>query len=140
MLYTPHLLTGAVIMKFSPNPVVGITLAFISHFVLDMMPHNDFELEPGITLKEFLNMEKRRRNLIISVLVIDGILAGIAFFWIFFTFNNIWLNLAGVAGVLPDLVEQSLMIFGLALPGWQDKLQFRVSARYGFIYYPIVSF
>lgn len=140
MLYTPHLLTGAVLLKYFPNPVIGLPLAFLSHFVLDMMPHNDFDIKPGITLKEFMNSEKRRRNMIISALLFDFLLAGIAFFWLFFTFKNIWLNLAGIMGVLPDLVEQFLMLFGVALPGWQDKLQFRVSAKYGFIYYPVISF
>ena len=140
MLYTPHFLTGALVLKFFPNPAIGLPLAFLSHLVLDMMPHNDFELKPGITLKEFLGMEKRRRNFIIGALGIDAILAAIAFIWIFLRFKNLWLILGGIAGVLPDLVEQSLMLFGIALPGWQDKLQNRVSAKYGFIYYPIVTF
>lgn len=126
-------------MKYSPNPVIGFIFAFISHIVLDLMPHNDFELKPGITLKEFMGMERKRRNFIIGALSVDAILAGIAFIWIFFKFKNIWLNIGGVAGVLPDLVEQSLMFFGIALPGWQDKLQFRVSAKYGFIYYPVIT-
>ena len=140
MLYTPHFLTGAVIMKYSPNPPTGLFLAFLSHFVLDMMPHNDFELRPGITLKEFLKMEKRRRNVIIAALCADYFLAAVTFFWVFFTFKNYWLNLGGITGVLPDLSEQILMLFGVALPGWQDKLQWRVPAKYGFIYYPVVSF
>ena len=139
MLYAPHFLTGAVVMKFAPNPAIGILLGVISHIVLDLMPHNDFDIKPGITLKEFLNMNKKRRNFIIGALSIDAIFAAIAFFWLYFTFDNIWLNLGGIAGVLPDLVEQSLMLFGIALPGWQDKLQFRVSAKYGFIYYPVIT-
>ena len=39
MLYTPHFLTGAVILKYIPNPAVGLPLAFLSHFVLDAIPH-----------------------------------------------------------------------------------------------------
>ena len=116
MLYTPHLLTGAVILKFVPNPIVGLPLALLSHFILDMMPHNDFDIKPGITLREFLRMEKRRRNLIITALVVDFIFAAIAFFYLFFAFKNFWLNLGGVFGVLPDLIEQILMLFGIALP------------------------
>ena len=140
MLYTPHFLTGVLVLKFFPNPAIGLPLAFLSNLALDMMPHNDFELKPGITLKEFLNMEKKRRNFIIGALSFDYLLMAISFIWIILRFKNIWLILGGIAGVLPDLVEQSLMLFGIALPGWQDKLQFRVSAKYGFIYYPIVTF
>ncbi|OGG00701.1 hypothetical protein A3D78_04290 [Candidatus Gottesmanbacteria bacterium RIFCSPHIGHO2_02_FULL_39_14] len=139
MLYTPHFLTGALIMKYTQSPLIGIAGAFLSHFALDMMPHNDFGLTPGITLKEFMKMERKRRNLIILAMGTDYFLWVISFIWIFFTFKNWWLILAGMAGVLPDLAEQFLMLFGLALPGWQDKLQFRVSAKYGFIYYPVIT-
>lgn len=131
-------MTGAVVMKYSPNPFIGTFLALFSHFILDMMPHNDFELKPGITLKEFLNMDRNRRNLIIGALMIDYIFAVIAFIWLYFRFKNIWLNFGGIMGVLPDAAEQGLMLFGVALPGWQDKLQNRVSAKYGFIYYPVI--
>lgn len=41
MLSTPHLLVGAAIVKVVPNPVLGLPLALISHFVLDSIPHWD---------------------------------------------------------------------------------------------------
>ena len=139
MLYTPHLLTGAVILKYIADPVLGLPLAVLSHYLLDLTPHHDFGLRPGITLKEFWQTEKKSRNLIMAALLIDYLLCTGAFFWILFSFKNILLLLGGIGGVLPDAVEQFLMLFGVALPGWQDKLQWRVSAKYGFISYPIVS-
>lgn len=139
MLYTPHFLTGVAIMKLFPDPKIGLPLALLSHFVLDLTPHNDFDLKPGITLKQFLKTEKRRRNIIITALSLDYLLTTISFIWVFLTFNNYYYLGAGVAGVLPDAIEQFLMFFGIALPGWQDKLQWRVRAKYGFIGYPIVS-
>src|SRR3990167_6025643 len=110
MLYTPHFLTGAVIMKYSANPLIGLTGAFLSHFLLDLMPHNDFGLTPGITLKGFFKMERKRRNLIILVMGIDYILCLAAFIMVLLTFKNWWLNLAGIVGILPDLAEQFLML------------------------------
>ena len=109
MLYTPHFLTGAVILKFFPNPAAGVGLAFISHFVLDMMPHNDFDIRPGITLKEFLNTEKKRRNLIIAALVSDFFLAAVSFFWILFTFRNYWMIIGGIAGFSKFLIESNFI-------------------------------
>jgi len=41
MLSTPHLLTGAAIVKIIPNPALGLPLAFLSHFALDSIPHWD---------------------------------------------------------------------------------------------------
>ncbi|OGG20950.1 hypothetical protein A3D03_04310 [Candidatus Gottesmanbacteria bacterium RIFCSPHIGHO2_02_FULL_40_13] len=139
MLYTPHFLTGAVIMKLFPDPKIGLPLALLSHFILDLTPHNDFDLKPGITLREFFAFPKKRLYFILSVMGVDYLLTILSFLWILFHFQNYWLLVGGVVGVLPDLVEQFLMFFGVALPGWQDKLQWRVSAKYGFISYPIVS-
>ena len=140
MLYTPHFLTGAVILKYIPNPVIGLPLAVLSHFLLDLTPHHDFGLRPGITLKEFWQTEKKSRNLIVAALFFDYFLCAAVFIWILFSFRSYLLLLGGIAGVLPDALEQLLMLFGIALPGWQDKLQWRVQAKYGFISYPVISF
>lgn len=126
-------------MKLVPNPLIGLPLAFLSHILLDLTPHNDFDLRPGITLKEFFKFPAKRRNLILTAMGLDYCLTAICFVWVLTRFNNYWLLAGGVVGVLPDAVEQFLMLFGLALPGWQDKLQWRVSAKYGFISYPVVS-
>lgn len=139
MLYTPHFLTGVAIMKLFPDPKIGLPLALLSHFILDLTPHNDFDLKLGITLREFFAFPKKRLFTILGVMGADYLLAVISFIWVFLTFNNYYYLAGGVVGVLPDATEQFLMIFGIALPGWQDKLQWRVSARYGFISYPIVS-
>jgi hypothetical protein len=44
-----------------------------------------------------------------------------------------------LVAISPDLIEQSLLLIGKKLPAIQDKFQNRVSAKYGFISYPIVS-
>ncbi|MBI3955608.1 hypothetical protein HY338_04120 [Candidatus Gottesmanbacteria bacterium] len=139
MLYTPHFLTGAAIMKLFHDPVIGLTLAVLSHFALDLTPHNDFDLKPGITLKEFFAFPKKRLYLILGVMGVDYLLTILSFLWILFHIQNYWLLAGGIVGILPDATEQFLMFFGIALPGWQDKLQWRVSAKYGFISYPVVS-
>ncbi|HSX57757.1 MAG TPA: hypothetical protein VLE47_00600 [Candidatus Saccharimonadales bacterium] len=42
MLSTPHLLVGATIVKLMPDhPEIALPLAFLSHFVLDSIPHWD---------------------------------------------------------------------------------------------------
>jgi F0F1-type ATP synthase assembly protein I len=139
MLYLPHFLTGATILKLAPNPIVGLPLALLSHFILDLTPHNDFDLRPGMKLRDFFHSEPRKRNLIITVLSIDYLFTAVAFLWILTTYKDMMFLAGGIAGVFPDALEQTLMLFGIPLPGWQDKLQWRVSAKYGFISYPIVS-
>lgn len=139
MLYTPHFLFGAAILKLVPNPYIGIPLALASHFFLDVTPHNDFDIKPGATMKWILSKENKRRNFMLSFMTIDALLMIFSAYWIFTTIPSpILLLSGGVVGTLPDLLEQSLLLFGISLPGWQDKLQWRVQARYGFISYPIV--
>lgn len=139
MLYTPHFLAGAAIFKLFPDPKVGLPLALLSHFILDLTPHNDFDLRPGITLREFFKFPAKRRNIVLTAMGLDYLLTLISIIWMFLSFKNYWYLVGGAMGVLPDAIEQLLMLFGIGLPGWQDKLQWRVSAKYGFISYPIVS-
>jgi len=42
MLLTPHAFAGAAIGASTDNLFYIITLAFMSHFILDMLPHSDW--------------------------------------------------------------------------------------------------
>lgn len=138
MLYTPHFLVGAAIVKLMPDPVIGLPLALLSHFVLDMTPHNDFDIKPGMGMRDILSSKFKNRNLFVTFYTLDILLSLSSFFWLFFAKNNYWLLVGGVMAILPDVLEQGLVLFGVRLPGWQDKLQWRVSKKYGFISYPVV--
>lgn len=46
MLSTPHFFVGAAIGSVVPNPIAAFALGFVSHFVLDQIPHWD----PGTKL------------------------------------------------------------------------------------------
>src|SRR5690242_2115662 len=52
MTATNHALSGAVIALAVKNPVLAIPLAFVSHFVLDLLPHYN---PPGLTRETFVN-------------------------------------------------------------------------------------
>ena len=52
MTATNHTLTGAVIGALIPIPILAIPVAFLSHFVLDALPH--FDDNSGHTNKMFL--------------------------------------------------------------------------------------
>lgn len=43
MLATPHLLVGGVCGILSSNPVYAFTAGFLSHILLDLLPHHDHE-------------------------------------------------------------------------------------------------
>lgn len=46
MLLAPHILVGAAIAASTPNPLLGLLFAFLSHFLLDRVPHWEYSIEP----------------------------------------------------------------------------------------------
>lgn len=46
MLLAPHILVGAAIAANSPNIFLGLVLAFLSHLLLDRIPHWEYSVEP----------------------------------------------------------------------------------------------
>lgn len=91
MMITPHVLVGASLATVISNPFILVASAFISHFVLDMIPHKDYEITP---LKA--NFYK---------LAID---AGVSAVLLFSVVGNLPLEkqalfaLGGFFGILPD--------------------------------------
>ena len=45
MLLAPHILTGAAVAVQFQNPLLGVLFAFLSHFVLDSIPHWEYSIE-----------------------------------------------------------------------------------------------
>ncbi len=44
MLGSTHIIIGATILQASGNYPLGLSLAFLSHFIIDAIPHSDFEV------------------------------------------------------------------------------------------------
>ncbi len=140
MLYTPHFLVGAAILKYLPNPYLGLPLALASHVVLDLLPHWDFDIQPGMSFKEIMHHSPKRRNILLAAMGIDIFFLIAAFIWIYFSLvSPLKLIIGGLMAISPDVAEQGLLILGKKLPGIQDKFQFRVDVRYGMWSYPLVS-
>ena len=70
MTATNHVLTGAAIAVLIPQPVLAIIAAFVSHFVLDVLPHFGLDLEAE---------ERDRHKVFRFVLLVDIILTVAAF-------------------------------------------------------------
>lgn len=49
MILSAHILAGAAIGVRFQNPILGIFLAFLSHYLLDMPPHREYSID---TIKE----------------------------------------------------------------------------------------
>lgn len=66
MLLTVHATAGALIGQQINNPVLAFVLAFISHFILDIIPHGDQDW-----IEEYKGDQKSKVKKIISIVVID---------------------------------------------------------------------
>lgn len=108
MFLTVHATVGAVLGKATPNPWVAFILGFISHFIVDMIPHgNESVLVSGVTQKD-------RVRRLLMVVAIDGALVLALLAWWLFVLKvvNPWSVLAGViGGVLPDALQAPNHLF-----------------------------
>ena len=113
MTLTAHAITGAALASLVPDqPLVGFAVGFISHFVLDAIPHWDYKLS---SKKEDGNNHMNddmviNKNFIKDILKIsfDGIL-GLLFAYFIFVFYfkfSTFVVLSGVIGaMMPDALQ-----------------------------------
>lgn len=108
MLITNHVLSGAVVGASSPDALSAFGRGFVSHFVLDALPHF------GVDDEHFM-----------SVAVPDGLLGLTAIYAIARTTprERLLPVLAGIAGAcLPDLDKPARQFLGRSpFPAWFDR-------------------
>ncbi len=100
MLLSVHATVGAIIGEQVNTPLLAFILGFISHFILDIIPHGDEEL-----IKAYRNDFKNRGMLylIIFDLISTAVLLFLLFFFqqISFSYTVIW---GIIGGVIPDFM------------------------------------
>jgi len=103
MLLAPHILVGAAVASQFQNPILGLILAFLSHFILDKTPHWEYSVEALKQIK--IRGIKYCRPILLRVFL--DIITGFAvlIFAILISTNRIdfaYLALGGFFGILPD--------------------------------------
>jgi len=100
MFLSVHTCAGAVIGRFSPNPIVAFLLGFLSHFLLDIIPHGDMKIYDVYRSGKIL-----RR--MVAIIALDGIFSIYVAVLVLIgdnRFGNEMNIAAGIFGsVLPDL-------------------------------------
>lgn len=101
MTLTTHATLGAVISHAVGIPFLAFILGFISHFLIDMIPHGDTGLSDNF------RVHKRRRKQAVAYVIVDGIFA---LFFVLLLANTRDIESMRtftwgiVGGVLPDLL------------------------------------
>lgn len=130
MTATAHALIGASIAAKISNPVIGIPLAILSHFIADLVPHWDAGTNHRKKSSMRLKMEAAADVLLSMALTV-------LFFW--GRVEPIYLFTMVFAAQLPDWLEAPSWMFGLKIPpfSWLDylghKLQSRMQLPWGLV-------
>ncbi len=69
MLLTVHATAGALIGQQLNNPILAFVVAFVSHFILDIIPHGDQDW-----IDEYKGDQKTKVKKIISIVAIDVVI------------------------------------------------------------------
>ncbi len=121
MTLTTHATLGAVIGRATGNPVLAFIFGFISHFLIDMVPHGDTGLADNYKIK------KVRRKQALAYVMVDAVVA-IMFVLILANVKDIvsvrnftW----GIVGsVLPDLIVGVYELTKTKYLHWFNKMHF----------------
>ena len=115
MTLTTHAIVGGAIVSVMPaHPLLGVCVAFASHFLLDAIPHWDYPIRSFSLNPEIAGPMKCDRALFADMVTIGAdALLGIALALILFvTQRSIILVLFGAcAGILPDALQFAYMRF-----------------------------
>lgn len=124
MTATAHALIGASLAVKLTNPLIGIPVAILSHFIADLIPHWD----AGTNHRDKTKMK------LAAEAALDVILG---FILAFALFRNLveptYLFVMIIAAQLPDWLEAPSWIFGLKIPpfSWLDWLGHKLQSRLG---------
>lgn len=111
MLELPHTVVGATIATKIPNPLVSIPFAFLSHFLLDLIPHWNPSL---YTETEKMGQPTKKSTIVVIIDTIFSLLSGLAFAYRFWPNwqRAVFILLACFAAVAPDVVEGFYFFLG----------------------------
>jgi hypothetical protein len=90
------MLVGAIVVKTFSNPVIGLPLALLSHFILDIIPHWDGGA-PQPPYREKSTILKTGLDLLLGALVI--------YFLTRHNQNQAYLFLGATVAIFPDLAQ-----------------------------------
>ena len=121
MYLTPHAVLGGIIGERAQNPLIAFVLGFLSHFILDAIPHGDEDIG---ALKQ-MKGEKYYIRLMISLVFFDTLLALILFIILsrFGYIENSTSALSGAIGaMLPDYLWGVNVFFKNKFLAYKERL------------------
>lgn len=122
MTATAHALVGAAIVSVVPEPVIGLSLAFTSHILLDMIPHWD----------EGRGWRKKTKLQLLGQGTFDLSLGFVLSYLVFGIHLNFYYFLASfIAALFLDLAQVPYWILNWRFPpfSWIYKFQHNIQGK-----------
>jgi len=114
MILTVHILTGAAILAKTQNPILGFLFAFLSHFVLDTIPHQQYPVN-NITGRQWQESKadflKIVLDLLLGFLIVLFLICFISQGQSFTSEKQLQIFLGGFSGVLADAFTLLYFLF-----------------------------
>lgn len=131
MTAASHALSAGIILKTIPDPAIAFPLAFVSHFLLDLVPHWDIITDQNHNGSSQTLVNQKNHSNLVSFAAFD-VLAGWGLtFWLFKDLNPLLLFITILIAQLPDWLEMPYFFWGLNFrPSiLVKKIQRRVHSR-----------
>jgi hypothetical protein len=106
MIIACHILVGAAIAQETHNPGLGLLFAFLSHYVLDFIPHEEY-------IKSFKELAKKPVGDVLKLIFDFSLAVAIV---LIFSKNKILALSGGLFAALPD-IDNIFFLF----PGWANN-------------------
>lgn len=106
MIIACHVLVGAAIAEKTQNPALGLLFAFLSHYVLDFIPHEEY-------IKNFKDLEKKPLGDVLKLAFDFSLAVSIV---LVFSEHKLLALFGGLSATLPD-IDNLFFLF----PGWANN-------------------
>lgn len=131
MILATHALAGAAVAELFPqHPVLGFFAGFVSHFVLDAIPHQDYYLESLVHKRNINAVDMEIGPAFMRDLMKMSLDLAIGFTGVWFLFSRFHHPLlagiaGGIGGVLPDAFQFLYFKFriGQSLQRFHTRIQ-----------------
>jgi hypothetical protein len=131
MILATHALTGAAVAELFPqHPILGFFAGFVSHFIMDAIPHQDYRLESLVHKRNInaVDMEIGPAFMRDLIKIAFDCAVGFGLIWYLFShahaslFAPLW---GAIGGVLPDAFQFVYFKFriGQSLQRFHDRIQ-----------------
>ena len=109
MLATPHLLAGAAVASSGLPPDISLPLCFLSHFVLDAIPH----FETSAVFIKFRKLEDEMTQPEIVYAFFDVLIGSGLVLYFYFLHHNPLILWGAFLALLPDIVDNVPFWYGI---------------------------